>query len=275
MPPTADATRSIDITLPKAQHYKHLGAGSTNDLDQEPGRPTEPEDRQAFSRFIALGTHSAFTAEALTGRTRGCGSFTERAASAALFRDAYAKRRCIVPVDCFFEWRAIKGKGAKQPYAIAMKGRNPFGLVGIWENWQHPETDEWIRTFAIITTDANELVAPIHDRMPVILAPRDFDRWLSSLDPDPRDLLRPYPAAPLTLWPISIRVNSPENDDPSIIEPRRASIGITLGASGYGCAKGQSSFAQGTKRVPSDASRNREGLYHIQLSAFWITHGLR
>ena len=75
-----------------------------------------------------------------------------------------------------------------------------------------------IRTFAIITTDANELVAEIHDRMPLILAPADYARWLSD-EPDPRDLMRPYPAEPMRMWPISIRVNKPENDDPSIVEP--------------------------------------------------------
>jgi putative SOS response-associated peptidase YedK len=152
-------------------------------------------------------------------RVRPINASAERVASAPMFRDAYAKRRCIVPIDCFFEWGVIRSKLAKQPYAIAMKDRSPFAIASIWENWQHPNTHEWVRTFAIITTNANELVAPIHDRMPVILAPKDFDRWLSSFDPDPRDLLRPYPAAPLTMWPISMRVNSPENDDPSIIEP--------------------------------------------------------
>src|SRR5262249_43553156 len=85
------------------------------------------------------------------------------------FRDAYRKRRCIVPVDGFFEWKAIKGQKAKQPYAIAMKDSSPFGIAGIWENWKEPASGEWIRTFAIITTDSNELVAEIHDRMPVIL----------------------------------------------------------------------------------------------------------
>jgi len=92
------------------------------------------------------------------------------------FRDAYRTRRCIVPVDGFFEWKAIKGQRAKQPYAIAMKDGSPFGLAGIWENWKDPASGEWIRTFAIITTDSNELVADIHDRMPVILPPGDFAR---------------------------------------------------------------------------------------------------
>jgi putative SOS response-associated peptidase YedK len=99
-----------------------------------------------------------------------------------------------------------------------MKDGSPFGIAGIWENWKHPASGEWIRTFAIITTDANDLVADVHDRMPVILAPRDYDRWLSE-EPDPRDLMRPHPAEPMRMWPISTRVNKPENDDPSIVEP--------------------------------------------------------
>ncbi len=72
------------------------------------------------------------------------------------FRDAYRRRRCIVPVDGFFEWKAIKGQKAKQPYAIGMKDGSPFGLGGLWENWKDPASGEWVRTFAIITTDANE-----------------------------------------------------------------------------------------------------------------------
>ena len=134
------------------------------------------------------------------------------------FRDAYCKRRCIVPVDGFFEWKAIKGQKAKQPYAIAMKDGTAFGLAGIWENWKEPASGEWLRTFAIITTDANELVANIHDRMPVILAPSDYVRWLSD-EPDPRGLMRQFPADLMRMWPISTRVNKPENDDPSILEP--------------------------------------------------------
>jgi putative SOS response-associated peptidase YedK len=109
------------------------------------------------------------------------------------FRDAYRLRRCIVPVDGFFEWKAIKGQKAKQPHAIAMKDGKPFGIGGIWENWKHPESEEWTRTFAIITTDANALVADIHDRMPLILAPESYGRWLGD-EPDPADLMRPLPA---------------------------------------------------------------------------------
>ena len=135
-----------------------------------------------------------------------------------MFKDAYRRRRCILPVDGFYEWRATKGQRAKQPYAIAMRNDKPFGIGGLWENWKDPASGEWVRTFVIVTTDANELVAQIHTRMPLILAPHEYKRWLGD-DPDPSDLLRPFPAEPMGMWPISTRVNKPENDDPSILEP--------------------------------------------------------
>jgi putative SOS response-associated peptidase YedK len=76
-----------------------------------------------------------------------------------------------------------------------------------------------VRTFAVITTTANDLVAQIHDRMPVIIPPESYDRWLASIEPDPRDLLVPYPSEPMTMWPIGMRVNKPEHDDAAILEP--------------------------------------------------------
>jgi putative SOS response-associated peptidase YedK len=99
-----------------------------------------------------------------------------------------------------------------------MKDGQPFGIGGLWENWKEPSSGEWVRTFALITTDANELVAQIHDRMLLILAPKDYIRWLSN-EPDPRDLALPFPAEPMRMWPISTRVYKPENDGASILEP--------------------------------------------------------
>jgi len=142
----------------------------------------------------------------------------ETVQSLPTFREAYRSRRCILPVDGFFEWMAIKGQKAKQPFAIAMKDGSPFGMGGIWENWKNPNSGEWIRTFAILTTDANELVASIHDRMPLILNSRDYSRGLSE-EPDPSDLMRPFPADPMRMWPISRRINKQENSEPSLIEP--------------------------------------------------------
>ena len=99
-----------------------------------------------------------------------------------------------------------------------MKEGTPFGIAGIWENWQEPASGEWIRTFVIITADSNKLVADIHARMPVILAPCDYAAWLGE-EPDPDDLMKPFPVELMRMWPISTRVNKPENDDPSIIDP--------------------------------------------------------
>lgn len=157
-----------------------------------------------------------------TPKLKPINATAERVASAPMFRAAYAKRRCIVPVDSFFEWRKVSGKGPKQPYAIGMKSREPFALAGIWEGWRHPEHGEIVRTFCVITTAANALLSPIHDRMPVILEPGSYDRWLAGIEPDPRDLLVPFAAEPMDLWPISLRVNKPDNDDAAILERTEA-----------------------------------------------------
>lgn len=151
-------------------------------------------------------------------RLRPINATAERVATAPMFRAAYARRRALVPVDSFFEWAKIKTKGPKQPHAIGLQSAKPFALAGLWESWRHPETGEIVRTFCIITTAANPLIAPIHDRMPVIVPPVSFDRWLSPLEPDPRDLLVPFPAEAMRMWPVSPRVNSPANDDAGILE---------------------------------------------------------
>ena len=140
-----------------------------------------------------------------SGGRRPINAKAETVAELPSFRDAYRSRRCLLPVDSFFEWQAIKGGKAKQPFAISMKSGAPFALAAIWQNWRQPGSDEWIRTFAVITTAANELVADIHDRMPVIVPPAAYDRWLSPTEPDPRDLLLPFPADMMFMWPISTK----------------------------------------------------------------------
>jgi putative SOS response-associated peptidase YedK len=134
-----------------------------------------------------------------------------------MFREAYAKRRCVVPIDGFFEWKANKTQKAKQPFAVAMKDGSPFGLAALWENWKEPASGAWVRTFVILTVPANELLSTIHDRMPAILQPTDYDRWLGP-DPDPHELLAPFPSEPMRIWPISMRVNSPRNDDEGLLD---------------------------------------------------------
>jgi len=96
-----------------------------------------------------------------------------------------------------------------------MKDRSPFGIPGIWENWKSPE-GEWVRTFALLTMPGNELVGRVHDRMPAILEPEDYERWLGS-EPDPSELVAPFRPEPMVMWPICPRVNSPKNDDEDLL----------------------------------------------------------
>lgn len=137
------------------------------------------------------------------------------------YRAAYAKRRCLIPADGFYEWRTI-GK-AKQPYAFALESHQPFAIAGLWENWRDPATGEWLRSCTMITTEANELVATVHDRMPVILEPSDYARWLGE-EPEPlhelKALLRPFDHARMVSWPVSRALNRPGGiDDVSLLDP--------------------------------------------------------
>ena len=99
---------------------------------------------------------------------------------------------------------------------IAMADRSPFTLAGLWENWKDPQSGEWVRTFTIITTDANELVAKLHDRMPVVIAPEDHNRWLNGSSPG--ELLKPFPADRMVMWPVSPKLNPPKNDSPDLLD---------------------------------------------------------
>ena len=128
------------------------------------------------------------------------------------FRDALAKRRCIIPASGFFEWQ---GTGAgKTPWYITSQSGEPLSFAGLWERWKNPE-GEWLRSATIITTDTNDTLRPLHNRMPVILARADVERWL--IDGNPA-LLRPAPNEAVTSWPVSTRVNNVKNDAPDLIE---------------------------------------------------------
>lgn len=140
----------------------------------------------------------------------------ETVATSGLFRDAFKRTRCIVPVSGFYEWKA-RPSGPKIPYRIAMADDEPYGLAGIWSRWTQSD-GEVTDTFAIVTTVANELVAQLHERMPVILGPRDYARWLDPRE-DPRDLLVPHATDGMRTYPISTKVNAVRNDGPDLIEP--------------------------------------------------------
>lgn len=144
----------------------------------------------------------------------------ESVATNRAYRGAFRHRPCLVPADGFYEWAPAVGRSEpKQPYFFRMKSSVTFAFAGIWETWLGPGGDE-IDSFAIIVTDANACVAPVHNRMPVILEPDDYALWLAEDDITPNEriaLLNPNDGLELTRVKVSRRVNSPGNDDPSLI----------------------------------------------------------
>jgi putative SOS response-associated peptidase YedK len=134
------------------------------------------------------------------------------------FTMPFRRHRCLLPADGFYEWAATASSGRKQPLHIGMKDGAVFGMGGLYERWLSPE-GEVLDTCTIITTPANELVAPAHDRMPMIVAPDDFGRWLDPAHADVGDLIVPYPSEAMASYPISPRVNNVRHDDAALIEP--------------------------------------------------------
>jgi putative SOS response-associated peptidase YedK len=135
------------------------------------------------------------------------------------FRSALKHRRCIIPANGFYEWREEAGK--KHPIYVKSKGNNPMMFAGLWDLWKSPEGGE-IGSSTILTTSANELIKPLHDRMPVILFPKDIELWLDLQVDDPeqlKPLLKPYPSELMEMYPVSDQVNSPRNDTSDLIKP--------------------------------------------------------
>lgn len=134
------------------------------------------------------------------------------------FRDAWSRRRCLVPADGFYEWERLVG-GRKQPWYLSLADERPFAFAGLWERWK--DGNDWLLSFTVLTTTPNSLVEPIHDRMPVILAPESFDRWLDPDTPAPalREMAAPIASELMRARPVATLVNSPANDDPRCVEP--------------------------------------------------------
>jgi putative SOS response-associated peptidase YedK len=155
---------------------------------------------------------------------------SEEVVSKPAYREAFKKRRCLVPADAFYEWQWID-KRTKHSFAFALRSGEPCALAGLWERWR-PKEGEALETFTILTTGPNELMEPIHHRMPVILEPRDYQRWLDPGDPaqPPVDLLRPFPAEKMIAWPVSDRVGNVRNNDPQLLDRTEPSGGLLFPA---------------------------------------------
>ncbi len=143
----------------------------------------------------------------------------EMAATKPAFRAAFRRRRCLVLADGFYEWSRQGRK--KQPFCIRLRDGRPFAFAGLWEHWERPEGGA-IDSCALLTTEPNALIQPLHHRMPVILDPEAYELWL---DPAVQEVdvlqtfLRPYPPEEMTAYAVSTRVNNPANDSPECIEP--------------------------------------------------------
>jgi putative SOS response-associated peptidase YedK len=137
----------------------------------------------------------------------------ETAATAPMFRDALARRRCLVPMDAFYEWHGEAE--AKTPYAIALPDGSPMAAAGLWESWRGPD-ETVLRTYAILTTTACDALGHLHERMPVLLRPDDWPVWLGEAEGDHAALLRPL-VAEFRIWPVSRAVNNVRNNGAELL----------------------------------------------------------
>lgn len=142
------------------------------------------------------------------------------------FRNAFRRRRCLILANGFYEWKLEEGSGrpVKTPMLVRLASGDPFAFAGLWELWNAPDGSQ-VKSCTIITTQPNALMASIHSRMPVILAPEKYQRWLDPAEANPLDLadcLQPYPAGEMTAFAVSRRVNDPANDTPECIQPAGA-----------------------------------------------------
>jgi len=140
------------------------------------------------------------------------------------FRSAFRRHRCLIPADGFYEWQKDLASNKKTPFYISLQSRQPFTFAGIWDTWSSPDGSN-LQTCCIITTQPNELVAPIHNRMPVILPSTAYQQWLDPLESRAEvllPLLKPYPASEMQAYPVSRLVNAAANDSPDCVRPAQA-----------------------------------------------------
>lgn len=179
-----------------------------------------PNDRQGAADFFVWGLIPAWAKDPSIGN-RLINARGETLGEKPSFRGSYKYKRCLILADGFYEWQVQPGKKTKVPHFIHLKTRQPFAFAGLWDQWNSPDGSA-LRTCTIVTTGPNELMAAIHDRMPVILHPEDYARWIDPAPAGPEalnSLIRPYPASEMAAHPVSTLVNSPANDQAECVVP--------------------------------------------------------
>ncbi len=182
--------------------------------------PVVPNTKDKKMTFMRWGLVPSWAKDEKFGGYNLINARSETAAEKPSFKSSFRRRRCAILTDGFFEWKK-NSSGAKAPYYITMKDREPFAFAGLWEEWISPEGD-LLLSACILTTTPNEIVQPIHNRMPVILYDTDLDCWLQPGEVAPaavKPVLKPYSGPELEAYPVSTYVNSPNNNSPQCIQP--------------------------------------------------------
>ncbi|MBU4225558.1 MAG: SOS response-associated peptidase [Chloroflexi bacterium] len=179
-----------------------------------------PNDGAGRADFFVWGLIPSWAKDPSIG-ARMINARAETLAEKPAFRAAFRYRRCLILADGFYEWQAQVGSKAKIPHYIRLKSGRPFAFAGLWEDWHAPDGSQ-VKSATIITTQPNDLMTRLHNRMPVILPPDACARWLEPAPRQPADLqglLTPYPSEEMSAYPVSTLVNSPANDRPECIAP--------------------------------------------------------
>lgn len=201
---------SVKSETPLLPRYNIAPSQMIAVIQKQPGGPERQLSMMRWGLIPRWGKDSRIGFKLINARAE---TLTEKPA----FRPAYRQRRCLIAADGFYEWRH-EGR-QKQPYLFQMKEGGIFAFAGIWEQWQSP-TGEDVLSCSIITTAANDLVHQVHERMPVIIEPGNYDFWLDpAQNADAlKPLLQPFSPDQMTAWPVGARVNSPRNDDPDCMK---------------------------------------------------------
>jgi putative SOS response-associated peptidase YedK len=191
--------------------------GRYNVAPTDPGSVVVERDGRRALTTYRWGLVPHWAAD-LSVAARHINARAETLATSHAFRDSFARRRCIVPADGFYEWRRLADR--RQPFVIHRTDEAPLALAGLWSGWRDPSTGDVRRTFTIVTTQANEVVAPLHDRMPVVLPRVAWATWLDTEHADMGELdalLQPAPPDHLEVFAVQPLVNNVRNDGPELV----------------------------------------------------------
>jgi putative SOS response-associated peptidase YedK len=216
--------------------YRHFGVSSSHSVSQGPElAPSWNVAPQTTQPVIRLNPDTGeremvlmrwglvpFFAENPTFNYSTINARAETLLTKPAFKEPFRRRRCLVPVNSYYEWQALDPKGKKKvTWAIGLQNEGPFALGGIWDRWVSPDKQVQLESYSVITVVPNELLRFMHDRMPLIIDPRDYTRWLDPGDPErpPVDLLRPYDDELMRIWRVKPDVGNVRNDRPDLIDP--------------------------------------------------------